>query len=246
MVQALAPAAPAPAPKAPFAPASPAPEAATTAPGSGSARATDVAGDFQTFLKLLTAQLRNQDPLKPLESTEFVAQLASFSAVEQQVATNAKLDSLLDALTGGPGAGLAEWIGREVRAAASAAWDGRPVDLHAEPVAGAELAVLVVRDAATGTEAARLTVDPAKPDLVWAGEGTATPLPPGRYRFEIESYAGGEKIATRSVEVFSEVVEVRRDRLATLLVLADGTQVPADGVKAIRAADPSPSPAPAS
>lgn len=49
-------------------------------------------GDFETFLRLLTTQLQNQDPLDPTNSTEFVAQLANFSSVEQQVQTNTKLE----------------------------------------------------------------------------------------------------------------------------------------------------------
>ena len=53
--------------------------------------------DYESFLKLLIAQLKNQDPTKPVESTQFVSQLASFSAVEQQVATNNRLDQLLTA-----------------------------------------------------------------------------------------------------------------------------------------------------
>lgn len=51
--------------------------------------------DYESFLKLLIAQLKNQDPTKPMDSTQFVSQLASFSAVEQQVATNTRLDQLL-------------------------------------------------------------------------------------------------------------------------------------------------------
>ena len=51
--------------------------------------------DYNSFLKLLIAQLKNQDPTKPMDSTAFVSQLASFSQVEQSVNTNTKLDSLL-------------------------------------------------------------------------------------------------------------------------------------------------------
>lgn len=72
------------------------------------------ANDFETFLTLLTAQMRNQDPLKPMDSTAFVAQLASFSSVEQQIETNAKLDEILDAFSGSPTTQLTEWIGKEV------------------------------------------------------------------------------------------------------------------------------------
>ncbi len=50
---------------------------------------------YDAFLKLLVAQMQNQDPTKPMDSTEFVAQLASFSNVEQSVKMNAKLDAMI-------------------------------------------------------------------------------------------------------------------------------------------------------
>jgi len=53
---------------------------------------------YDAFLKLLTAQMKFQDPTKPMDSTEFVAQLASFSNVEQGVKTNTKLDSLITSM----------------------------------------------------------------------------------------------------------------------------------------------------
>ncbi|MCO6392904.1 flagellar hook assembly protein FlgD [Aliihoeflea aestuarii] len=67
--------------------------------------------DYQSFLKLLVAQMRNQDPTAPMESTEYVAQLATFSQVEQQVQMNAKLDDILQASALSQASGL---IGREV------------------------------------------------------------------------------------------------------------------------------------
>ncbi|WP_329618817.1 flagellar hook assembly protein FlgD [Methylobacterium ajmalii] len=48
-----------------------------------------------TFLTLLVAQLKNQDPTKPMDSTQYVGELATFSQVEQATKTNQKLDSLL-------------------------------------------------------------------------------------------------------------------------------------------------------
>lgn len=53
--------------------------------------------DYQSFLKLLVAQMKNQDPTSPMESTEYVAQIASFSQVEQSVQINQKLDQMLQA-----------------------------------------------------------------------------------------------------------------------------------------------------
>src|SRR5208282_4914532 len=51
--------------------------------------------DYNEFLQLLVAQLKNQDPTNPTDPTQFVSQLASFSSVEQQVNTNSILNSLL-------------------------------------------------------------------------------------------------------------------------------------------------------
>ena len=51
--------------------------------------------DYNAFLQLLIAQLKNQDPTQPMDSAQFVSQLATFSQVEQSVSTNTKLDSLL-------------------------------------------------------------------------------------------------------------------------------------------------------
>ena len=51
--------------------------------------------DYNSFLQLLIAQMQNQEPLNPTDSTQFVTQLATFSNVEQGVNTNSKLDQLL-------------------------------------------------------------------------------------------------------------------------------------------------------
>ena len=53
--------------------------------------------DYQSFLKLLVAEMKNQDPTSPMESTDYVAQLATFSQVEQSVQINNRLDQILQA-----------------------------------------------------------------------------------------------------------------------------------------------------
>lgn len=66
-----------------------------TSPASIAAIApNETAEEFETFLTLLTAQIRNQDPLAPLDSTQFVEQLATFSALELQAESNQKLDQI--------------------------------------------------------------------------------------------------------------------------------------------------------
>ncbi|MBW3097349.1 flagellar hook assembly protein FlgD [Pseudohoeflea coraliihabitans] len=57
--------------------------------------ASKTAMDYDTFLTLLVAQLKNQDPTEPMDSTEQIAQLATFSQVEQTIQTNKSLEKLL-------------------------------------------------------------------------------------------------------------------------------------------------------
>jgi len=72
----------------------PATSSSTSSTGTSGPAATPTL-DYNAFLQLLLAQMQNQDPLNPTDSTEYVSQLASFSSVEQGMKTNTKLDQLL-------------------------------------------------------------------------------------------------------------------------------------------------------
>ncbi|WP_439575822.1 flagellar hook assembly protein FlgD [Phreatobacter sp.] len=65
---------------------------ATSATATSQARLSQ---NFDTFLQLLTTQLRNQDPTQPMDANQFTQQLVQYSQVEQQLSTNSKLDQLL-------------------------------------------------------------------------------------------------------------------------------------------------------
>src|SRR5882762_11364297 len=66
-----------------------------TSTSTSTSPVTGLGTDFTTFLSLLTTQLKNQDPLSPLDTNQFTQQLVSFSQVEQAINTNTKLSSLL-------------------------------------------------------------------------------------------------------------------------------------------------------
>jgi flagellar basal-body rod modification protein FlgD len=70
---------------------------ASSSSSSGSSTSSDgtLAGNFQTFLTLLTTQLQNQNPLDPLDTNQFTQQLVQFAGVEQQLKTNDQLTSLV-------------------------------------------------------------------------------------------------------------------------------------------------------
>lgn len=67
--------------------------------------------DYQSFLRLLVAQMKNQDPTNPTDSSEYLSQLASFSNVEQAIQMNTKLDSLMASTNLNIGANL---IGKNI------------------------------------------------------------------------------------------------------------------------------------
>ena len=79
---------------------------------------TSLVSNFETFLTLLTAQLKNQDPLSPMDSNQFTEQLTQMTGVEQQLLTNDLLTSLLAAQQGAGLNGATNYIGKD----ATAAW----------------------------------------------------------------------------------------------------------------------------
>src|SRR5579864_8816966 len=67
----------------------------STAQAAGVVGSQQLAGNFNTFLQLLTTQLQHQDPLDPLDTNQFTQQLVEFASVEQQVNMNTNLQTLI-------------------------------------------------------------------------------------------------------------------------------------------------------
>src|SRR5881227_64289 len=67
----------------------------SVAQAAGSTASQQLAGNFNTFLQLLTTQLQNQNPLDPLDTNQFTQQLVQFSSVEQQINMNTQLSTLI-------------------------------------------------------------------------------------------------------------------------------------------------------
>jgi len=80
-------------------PAAPAASSSTSASSTATNSALDPLANEQTFLQLLVAQLQNQDPTQPQDGTQFVAQLAQFASLEQEVEMRTDLDSINSILT---------------------------------------------------------------------------------------------------------------------------------------------------
>ncbi len=204
--------------------------------GAGEAEAT-ASADFSSFLSLLTAQLRNQDPLQPLDSTQFVAQLASFSTVEQLIGTNRRLDTLA-AEAERDGAGLyAGWIGREAALIdGSFRGTGAEVRFAYAPEPGADRAVAVV-SRGDGQPVASVPLDPlaAEPG-VWTGLDATGAAVTGPLTLRIGYFDGETLVAERPAAVFREIVGIAGTESGPRIAFADGGDAAPEAVAALRAA----------
>ena len=212
----------------------------TTASAASDGASSLISSDFETFLKMMTTQARYQDPLEPMDSSEYAAQLAQFSMVEQQVQTNDLLQTLGTALQAalatqtGVGA-LSGWIGMEALSYAPAHFDGTSVTVAPAPLSAADAAYLVVYDA-DGAEIERQSI-PVSPNAVeWDGVAAVNgaPFPQGNYTFEVESYQNGELMLAERAQTYGRVSEARIEEGRTILILEGGLAVLADDVTGLR------------
>jgi flagellar basal-body rod modification protein FlgD len=100
--------------------------AATSASGSGASTSAsgagiNLAGNFQTFLTLLTTQLQNQDPTNPLDTNQFTQQLVEFAQVEQQINSNTSLSTLVSLQQTAQSTQLLNFVGDTVTVNSNAA-----------------------------------------------------------------------------------------------------------------------------
>ncbi|NOR32184.1 MAG: flagellar biosynthesis protein FlgD [Sulfitobacter sp.] len=196
-----------------------------------------ISSDFETFLQMLTTQARYQDPLEPIDSSEYSAQLAQFSMVEQQVLSNDLLTALSAQLSGGGISQIASWIGMEARTTAPVEYSGSPITVLPTATAGADRAELVAYNA-QGAEVQRGLIPVSNDPVQWAGvSSTGAALPNGNYSFMIESFKAGESIGETDATTYSRITEAQIEGGATHLVLAGGSKIATADVTALREAD---------
>lgn len=198
------------------------------------ANATAINSDFETFLRMLTAQIENQDPLNPMDSSDFATQLATFSSVEQQVLTNDLLTAL-GAQMGALGVSqLSGWVGMNARAIMPVNYSGEAVNIVTQPSEFADAAQLVVRNE-QGAEIVRYDIATDRQETAWAGlSASGAPLPIGSYNLEVESFSAGELIDTSPALVEGRIIEARNENGVPILVMNTGQAVESSDIVALR------------
>lgn len=207
----------------------------TTPPPAPITPAPAKSSDYSTFLTMLTAQIKNQDPLNPMSSDNFASQLATFSAVEQQTKTNDLLTQQLAQNTQSSLAQMVGWVGKEARVAAPLHFDGTtPVVLSPNPAEYADRTVLVVKNA-DGNEVARTQIPVSSGDYQWLGlNNDGNPLADGIYSLSLESYQGDKLLGTTATEHFGMVTEIRSTGTGTAALFDGGVEVSTALITALR------------
>jgi flagellar basal-body rod modification protein FlgD len=196
-----------------------------------------ITSDFDMFLQLLTTQMRNQDPLSPADSTEYTAQLATFSGVEQQVQTNDLLRELQGAFTAMNMGQLSGWIGMEARAEMPVNFTGQPTTVQIAPSPLADRAELIVRDQAGNVVASTPAVLGDDP-FEWNGlDNSGQPLANGTYTLSAQSWRGEEMLEERYAFVFGEITEAQTLNGEIWVTMENGISVPSETVQGLRRAE---------
>lgn len=191
--------------------------------------------NYETFLKMMTTQIKNQDPLNPMSADQLAVQLATFSGVEQQTKTNDLLSQLLSQNNLGAMSQVVGWVGKEGRLAAPAYFDGStPVTISPNPAADADKAVLVVKDQ-SGTEVARTQLPVSSVDYQWQGlDSSGNPLPKGVYSLSLESYQGDNLLGASDVEYYGKISEIRTTANGVSAMFPGGVEALTSLITAIR------------
>jgi flagellar basal-body rod modification protein FlgD len=181
--------------------------------------------DFDDFLVLLTTQMQNQDPLSPMDSTEFTNQLVGFSQVEQQINQNEKLEQMLSLQLSSMSTIALDYVGMEVSYIGNSAhYNGEdPVAIRYVINGDAVDAKLRVLDE-KGNIVKTIKLDTTGDnDVIWDGtndEGNA--IDAGNYTFRVDALDSDDGAVQVSTAVPGEVVGIEaQDGIVQLLLEGD-------------------------
>src|SRR3569623_651047 len=191
--------------------------------------------NFDTFLQLLTTQLKNQNPLDPLDTNQFTQQLVEFSGVEQQLKTNDFLSSLVQANATTTNSNAVNYIGKTVTASGVRA---ELVNNKAQwnfSISDASTVTVNIKDANGNTVYTEQgTMQAGSGTFTWDGkDNQGNSQPPGTYSISMQAVTPEGKSINVSTETTGTVTGV--DFTGTEPVLLVGnTRLNLSGVTSVR------------
>lgn len=214
---------------------------ANTGTSTTNASSQTLSADMNTFLTLLTTQLKYQDPLDPMDTAEFTNQLVQYSAVEQSIQTNAKLDSLLSLNISNLGAQAVSYIGKT----AQVLGDVMPLEngkakatyTFDKDVLSSTVTVKDMNGKVVYTASGEVTS--GTHEFTWDGKDKdGNQLDDGAYQIIVSSkVASGETEASVTTTVFGRVTGVASDSTNVYVGLGDAVTAGLGDIVTIREDD---------
>ncbi len=210
-----------------------------TANNSATTKASQtLSADMNTFLTLLTTQLKYQDPLDPMDTAEFTNQLVQYSSVEQAIQTNEKLDNLLSLNIANLGAQAVSYIGKtaQVLGDVMPLEDGKAKATYTlnKDVSSATITIKNMNGEVVYTETAERTA--GTHEFTWDGKDKdGNQLEDGAYQIVVGTkVASGEASATVTTTVFGKVTGVANDENTVYVGLGEAVTAKLGDILTIR------------
>jgi flagellar basal-body rod modification protein FlgD len=195
-----------------------APAAATnTSSSAGSSSSTSssgIADNFQTFLTLLTTQLQNQNPLDPLDTTQFTAQLVQFAQVEQQLKANDQLSALVALQKTAQSTQALGFVGQTISVDGSTAYFNGAATWNFNAAADSNSLVTISAPNGETAYTGSYALTAGNASFVWDGKGNdGTQWPPGNYKLSItaKDTTGKDVVVTTEVQGVVDSVDMTAD-----------------------------------
>jgi flagellar basal-body rod modification protein FlgD len=169
----------------------------------------ELSGNFSTFLTLLTTQLQNQDPLNPMDSSQFTQQLVMFSQVEQQINTNNNLQTLIALNHSNALSNATSYLGKSVTITTGngALQDGSCNWRYALGADAANTTLTITNSNGQVVYSGTGETSSGGHDFAWDGkDGSGNQLPDGVYKLSV-SAAAPDGSAIQSAIAFKGVVD---------------------------------------
>jgi flagellar basal-body rod modification protein FlgD len=212
----------------------PAISAASTSNVASTIDNTEIASNFTTFLQLLTTQLRNQNPLDPLDTNQFTQQLVQFAQVEQQMKSNDQLSSLVSLEKSAQASTALAYVGSTVVVDGSTAPLANGSAAWSLNVTKPSTATIVIKDATGQTVySGSYGVNPGNQQFSWNGRGNdGTQWPDGNYTLSATALDANQQSVGISTEVQATVDSVDLTQDPPLLSI-NGQDYSLDKIKRI-------------
>ncbi|HEV8027696.1 MAG TPA: flagellar hook capping FlgD N-terminal domain-containing protein [Stellaceae bacterium] len=200
------------------------PTTSTTASGTAATGMQSLAGNFDTFLQLLTTQLQNQDPLDPLDTNQFTQQLVEFASVEQQVNMNTNLQTLISLQQTTEATSALQFLGSTVTASGNTATlsnaTGSPATWSLNAAAPATANITITNSSGQTAFTGTTTLNAGTQTFSWSGQGNSSVIwPDGNYTMTISAVGANGQPVTVSTQVQGVVTGVNLSQNPPLLTV---------------------------